>query len=61
MEMNEGKAREILGNHIEENENLSSYDIYIKWNKSFPDYVKIDDAVSIDFLEAVIWWMKNKR
>lgn len=56
----EKKAREILGDRIKADDFLHDSIDYFDWN-CFSDYVCIDCDISIEVLEAIVWWMKNKK
>ena len=67
--MNEEIARKVLGRSIVkngvkdwENDYLqpSSEMGYINWQKNL-DYVTIDGELGAEQLEALAWWIKNKR
>jgi hypothetical protein len=58
--MDEQKAKEILADSINEDGSLERYhDYYIKWELG-DESVLIDGNLSIEELEAIAWWMKNK-
>lgn len=56
--MNEERAREILGDHIQKDNSLTSDSDYVFWVGK--DTIIIDGHYSTDELEAFVWWMKNK-
>lgn len=57
--MNEQKAREILGNRIQPNNDLYDGSEWVDWQTSSPS-IQLDSAFSADELEAMAWWMRNK-
>jgi hypothetical protein len=59
-EMDENKARSILGDAIKEDNHIHCLGHYMAW---YPDEDKItlDCQFTADELEALAWWMKNKR
>jgi len=67
--MDEEKARDILGKSIIVNskreweiDDLQPSDKigYIRWENDL-NYVTIDSDLTIEQLEALVWWMKNKK
>lgn len=59
--MNEKEAREILGDTIKEDNSLSSLGQYIAWPvDSFATTICLDAYFTIEELEAIVWWIKNK-
>ena len=59
LEMDEKKAREILGETILPNDNLFDLHNYIDW-KTFQHDISLDGIFEPEDLEAIAWWMKNK-
>ena len=59
MEMNEDRAREILGKIIRENNNLHDGTNYLSWNGEVD--VCLDGQFTAPELEAISWWMANKK
>ena len=70
--MNEEQARKILGSAIMEDNSLDSmkaheqgkWDTHFEWLswKVGSDHVWIDDYhLSAEHLEAIAWWMRNKK
>jgi hypothetical protein len=66
--MDEEKATKILGTSIvksdqnfKNNELKSSSDMgYISWDNRY-DYVTIDGELNAEKLEALAWWIRNKK
>ena len=60
--MNEKKARKILGDWIQGDETLFCLGHYIAWPSPSDDKERIvlDAQFSLDELEAIAWWMRNK-
>jgi len=58
--MNEQKAREILGDTIQEDDSLFDNNTYISWT---PDREKVvlDYRFTSEQLLAIAWWMDNKK
>ena len=59
--MNEEKAREILGDTVTKDDELFHLGQYTSW----PLYgekndICLDANFTIEELEAIVWWMKNK-
>lgn len=60
-QMDEKKAREILGSDIQDDESLYCLGRYLYWNKDEKNGDAVLDAeFSVDELEAIAWWMRNK-
>lgn len=60
--MNEAEARETLGTTIETDNKLLCLGHYIYWNPDRnADTVTLDSEFTADELEAIAWWMRNKR
>ncbi len=63
--MNEAKAREILGKAIKPNNTISDISQYKGWPSGADgkDHTSIilDDSFTVDELEAIVWWMRNKK
>ena len=57
--MTEEQARKILGETIRPNNSLSNVECYVDWWGC--DTVTLDDHFTADQLEAIAWWMKNKK
>jgi hypothetical protein len=57
--MNEQKAREILGEDITE-DGVSNGINYVYYKKG-DDCVTLDGSFGVDYLEALVWWMKNMK
>jgi len=63
--MDEAQARRILGNAIESDNDLNTLDKewpkpeYVSWNVG-SDHANLDGDFTIEELEAIVWWMKNK-
>jgi len=61
--MNEKRAREILsknGGNINSDNSLSSTWTYMYWNPGDED-ITLDGEFSLEELEAIMWWMRNKH
>ena len=62
--MNEEKARKILGKCIQKDDELyiSSGSIKpdVSWAPTMCGAVVLSGEFSIEQLEAIVWWMKNK-
>lgn len=58
--MNEEKATEILKEWIQDDEGLDGLHRYVSWWKGRKE-ITLDDSFSVEELEAMIWWMKNKN
>jgi len=63
--MDEARARQLLGNAIESDNDLNTLGKewpkpeYVSWNAG-SDYANLDGDFTIEELEAIVWWMKNK-
>jgi len=58
--MNEEKARKILGDAIQSDNSLYDVGWYINWCGPSEKGVSLDALFTIEELEAIVWWMKNK-
>jgi len=58
--VNEQQAREILGGSITPTGDLYNASCYVLWDRFVPETVTLDDEFTIDQLEAIVWWMRNK-
>jgi hypothetical protein len=58
--MTEQRAREILGDSIKSDDDLLDRSQYLSWRTS-EDNARLDSSFTADELEAIAWWMKNKR
>jgi hypothetical protein len=59
--MNEQRAREILGDRIEDDDGLWSDYQYMEWKpKDGSDDIGLEGTFTPDELEAIVWWMRNK-
>ena len=57
--MNEEEARRRLGRAIEQNNSLiDGCDDFVSW---YGNVVLLDGHFTADYLEAVVWWMRNKK
>ena len=56
--MDEQKAREILGAAIKEDNRLEDFSPYISW-RGVSDCMELDGTFTADDLEALAWWMRN--
>lgn len=56
----EQKAREVLASDIKKHNSLYNTSTFICWNVNSDD-VLLDGRFSADYLEAVVWWMRNKE
>ena len=57
--MTEEIAREILGGAIRDDDSLNSIR-FLQWQAGW-DAATLDDSFTADELEAIAWWMRNKR
>lgn len=62
--MYEKRAREILGTGVKEDNSLSSIssDRYVDWPLGGGDVevIRLDGDFSLDQIEAIAWWVRNK-
>jgi hypothetical protein len=64
--MDENEAREILGPAIEEEDKdqlnflIPGGEKFISWRPGRVS-VTLDDDFCVEELEAIVWWMKNKK
>ena len=59
--MNEKEARETIGSEaIEDDSGLYEIDWYLEWRVE-KDFATLDGTFSAKELEAIAWWMKNKK
>ena len=58
MSMTKEKAREILGDYIQEDGGLHSLGHYMAWTVGDKS-ICLDCHFDIEELEAIVWWMKN--
>ena len=60
--MDEKKAREILGEWVQSDGTLFCLGQYVAWPSAGDDkqYIVLDAEFSVDDLEAIAWWMRNK-
>ncbi len=58
--MDERKARKILGSWIKEDNGLYNLTEYLGWHAD-RNWATLDGEFTVDELEAIAWWMKNKR
>ncbi|QJR79592.1 hypothetical protein CA267_001665 [Alteromonas pelagimontana] len=56
--MNEEKARAILGERIQPDNSLHDSTDWVDWTGD--DSIQLDADFSVDELEAIAWWMRNK-
>lgn len=60
--MNEEKAREILGTMITDDGGLSCSSEWVDWpHGDDKDVICLDGNFLANDLEAMAWWMRNKR
>jgi len=60
--MNEQKARQILGTTILKDNSLSGSADYFSWSPDCdPREICIDATITLDQLEAIAWWVRNKN
>lgn len=60
--MDESKARKVLGTAVLNDNRLISLGHYIYWNpERNADTVTLDSEFTMDEIEAIAWWMRNKR
>ncbi len=59
-EMLEEKARQELGDVIQEDNSLHSLSWYLAWDTDEHNAC-LDGRFSADELEAIAWWMRTKR
>ncbi len=57
--MNKAKAKEILGSAVQDDGGLYCCGTYISWSKEFG--LTLDGEFELDYLEAIIWWIKNEK
>lgn len=57
--MTEEKARKILKDSIGDDNGLYSLGKYLYWQTGY-DTATLDASFSVEELEAIVWWMKNK-
>ena len=55
--MDEKRAREILGTDIRDDNSLYCGLRYLFWNG---EQITLDADFTVDELEAIVWWVKNK-
>ena len=58
--MDEKDARRILGFAIKDNNDLDSSERYIYWCPG-DKTVTLDEEFSVEELEAIVWWIRNKN
>ena len=58
--MDEKKAKEILGESISQDDGLSNGVHYMAWNID-ENEIMLDCRFELEELEAIVWWMKNKK
>jgi hypothetical protein len=58
--MNEEKAREILGPDIGADGSLFGGENYLHWSPG-EQSATLDGSFTADDLEAIAWWMRNKK
>lgn len=58
--MNEEIARKILDDSIEENNGLFNLGQYLSWSPNYEEAI-LDGEFTADELEAIAWWMHNKK
>lgn len=56
--MDESEARRILGGAIQGDDSLYDLDWYIA--ESY-DQIYLDWKFSVEDLEAIVWWMRNRQ
>jgi hypothetical protein len=59
-DMTEEKAREILGDGIKPDNSVRRSSPFIFWAPEY-ELVSLDGGFSPDELEAIAWWMRNKK
>ena len=63
--MNEAKARKILGKAIRPNDRIDDIFQYKLWPSGADgtdhNSIVLDDSFTVDELEAIVWWMRNKK
>lgn len=57
--MNETKVREILKQAIQPDGSLYDLGRYLNWNRGSEE-VTLDDKFTVEELEAITWWVRNK-
>lgn len=57
--MNEAEARRILGDTVQPDDSLFCLGHYTCWRPDDTEIV-LDDRFSVEELEAMVWWMRNK-
>lgn len=61
LEMDEKEARELLGSGtIQDDGNLYDLGWYLEWLIE-EDYATLNGTFEAEELEAIAWWMKNKK
>jgi hypothetical protein len=58
--LDEEKARQVLAEAIDHDGGLYSLGWYISWSPG-GDEICLDGSFSVEDLEAIIWWIKNKK
>jgi hypothetical protein len=59
-DMDEHKARELLGKGIQEDGSLYNLSKYMCWNKG-EEVAVLDGEFTADELEAIAYWMRDKK
>jgi hypothetical protein len=57
-DLNEQRAKEILGNAIWNDGGLRSLEWYLSWGPT-DEWATLDGIFSAEELEAIAWWMRN--
>ena len=62
--MNETEARQLLGSAIRSDGSLYCLGHYMAWTpermRNKRNTIYLDDDFTVEELEAIIWWMRNK-
>lgn len=58
--MDEAKARKILGGWIDEDDDLFCLSEYISFEKG-DEHISLDGRFTIEEVEAIAWWLRNKQ
>jgi len=58
--MNEESARELLGSSINKDNSLYNCGWYLDW-PNFNNAVTMDGEFTVKDIEAILWWVNNKK
>jgi hypothetical protein len=60
--MDEAQAREILKDHIQSDNQLNNVGRYLNWHPTVRNFeATLDGDFQAEELEAIAWWMRNKK